>query len=63
MHQLADQGDLLTIEELAQFFGISKDTAYRWNVAGTGPRRIQIGRRVMYRKADVQDWIDGQAAK
>lgn len=53
-----DNTDLLSINELATIFRISKWTIYRWNSDGTGPNRIKIGRHVYYRREDVVAWMD-----
>lgn len=46
----------LTPEELADRLGIPKETVYRWNSRGGGPRRMKIGRHVRYKLTDVIAW-------
>lgn len=46
----------LTVEELAEREGVTVQSVYRWNLHGTGPRRMRIGRRVVYRESDVIAW-------
>lgn len=46
----------LTVEELADRMGVSKNTVYIWNTKGTGPKRLPVGRHVRYRLADVVAW-------
>lgn len=53
--------DLLTVEQLAEMFAVPVRTVYEWNQAGTGPKRIKIGKRTYYRKTDIQAWIDSKA--
>jgi predicted DNA-binding transcriptional regulator AlpA len=55
--------ELYSVEDLARLFGVTKETVFRWNSGGTGPRRILIGRRVYYRSADVQEWINARESK
>ena len=31
-----------------------------WRHLGTGPRSFRLGRRVLYRADDLQDWITAQ---
>ena len=46
---------------------ISERTADRWHTLRIGPPRIKLNKRVVYRRADVDRWIEeqasGQAAK
>lgn len=51
---------LLRIEDVAEETGIPIDTLRYWRRQGTGPKAARIGRRVVYRARDVQDWIDAQ---
>lgn len=54
---------LLSVEELAERWGIPKTTFYRWRYVGYGPPGIAVGRHVRYRPADVERWLDeAQAA-
>lgn len=50
--------ELMTIEEVADLFHVSKKTIYRWNSDGTGPRRVRIGSQVFYRTSDVEAFIE-----
>ncbi|MGZ4324356.1 MAG: helix-turn-helix transcriptional regulator [Solirubrobacteraceae bacterium] len=55
--------DLYSVEDLARRLGVTKETLFRWNSGGKGPRRILIGRRIYYRHCDVQAWIAAREAK
>jgi excisionase family DNA binding protein len=46
----------LSPADLAARLGVSVFTIYQWNSAGTGPRRMRVGRHVRYRLADVEAW-------
>lgn len=49
-----DSDRLLTKDELAQRWGVTRRTLEKWQKAGKGPRRIHLGtNRVMYSLADV----------
>ena len=50
--------DLLGVEELADYMGVPKATLYKWNSEGTSPPRYRIGRRILYRLDEVDDWIE-----
>ena len=52
--------DLLTLEEAAELLRTSPATLRWWRHAGTGPKSAKLGRRVVYRRADVERWVDAQ---
>ena len=49
--------ELLTIEEFAERMRISVPTARHWRAQNYGPRGVRIGRKVMYRTADVEAFL------
>lgn len=51
---------LLRIEQVAERTGVAVSTLRHWRAAGTGPKSARIGRRVVYRADDVEDWINAQ---
>jgi predicted DNA-binding transcriptional regulator AlpA len=55
--------ELYSVDDLARLFGVTKQTVFRWNSGGIGPRRILVGRRIYYRSADVREWLNGREAK
>lgn len=54
--------ELIGIEEAAKMCGQSVSTLRWWKAQGVGPRSAKIGRRVMYKRTEVSDWIDAQFA-
>ena len=52
--------ELLTITEAAELLRAPVATLRYWRRLGTGPRSFRLGRRVLYRSADVRGWIDAQ---
>lgn len=52
---------LLTIDEAAEIVRTPVGTLRYWRYLGTGPRSFRLGRRVFYRQADVEEWINAQA--
>lgn len=52
---------LLTVPELAAFLDVPRQTVYKWNYTGTGPRSIRVGRFARYRLADVERWLESRA--
>lgn len=59
--EVADK--LLTLEEAAARLRVPENTLRFWRAQGkTGPKSARIGRRVMYRAADVEKWVQEQFA-
>lgn len=54
--------ELLGIEELAKLLGTPVNTVRYWRTIGYGPKSARVGRRVVYRRSEVLDWIDAQFA-
>lgn len=51
-------GELLTVAEVATMTRLSAGTLRYWRHAGSGgPPSIKLGRRVMYRRTDVEKWL------
>ncbi|ASR37969.1 excisionase [Prauserella marina] len=53
---------LLTVDELADYLNIPKNTLYQWRTKGYGPTGVRIGKHVRYRADDVDTWIERQGA-
>jgi excisionase family DNA binding protein len=51
---------LLSIEDVADYLGVPKNTLYQWRTKGYGPTGRRIGKYVRYRSEDVDAWIDQQ---
>ena len=48
---------LLTPTELQADYRIPTATAAKWRWNGSGPAFVKFGARVLYREADVEEWI------
>ena len=46
--------------DLATELGLSVDTLRRWEAQRTGPLCVRAGRKVYYRRAAVEDWLEEQ---
>jgi predicted DNA-binding transcriptional regulator AlpA len=55
-------GDLLTTAEVAALMRTPVSTVRYWRHLGSGPRSFRLGRRVVYLRQDVQDWIIARRA-
>jgi predicted DNA-binding transcriptional regulator AlpA len=51
---------LLTLPEAAEMCRASEDTLRFWRYKRIGPPSAKIGRRVLYREADIMAWLDTQ---
>lgn len=51
---------LLRIGHVSEWTGVSENTLRFWRHQGTGPKSAKLGRRIVYREADVLAWIDAQ---
>ena len=49
---------LLRLPEGAEMTGVPANTLRYWRHVGKGPRSGRLGRRVVYREADVRAWLD-----
>lgn len=45
---------------VADYTGIHEATLRYWRYENKGPASFKLGRRVMYRKADVDAWLAAQ---
>ena len=52
--------DLLTLTEAAELLRAAPTTLRYCRSTGTGPASAKIGRRIAYRRADVEAWIEQQ---
>src|SRR5690349_12803443 len=48
---------LLTQQEAADETRLSERTLERHRLTGTGPKFVRLGRRVLYRREDVEAWV------
>lgn len=58
----ADPAVLLDERQAAYLAGLSPFTLRNMRQAGRGPRHVQIGRRIRYRRLDVEVWIESHIA-
>jgi len=50
-------GDYLTVDELAAYLQLSKETLYHWRLEGTGPKATKLGKQLRYSSANVEAWL------
>lgn len=50
---------ILTLAEVADITRMEPSTLRWWRFAGEGgPKSFKLGRRIMYRRADVEQWLE-----
>ncbi len=49
--------DLMTLVEVAAYLRTPVATLRYWRHLGTGPVGFRLGRRVVYRREDVDGWL------
>jgi excisionase family DNA binding protein len=52
--------ELMTTNEVADLLHRSEETLRYWRARGTGPRSFKAGRGVLYKREDVESWINTQ---
>lgn len=52
--------DLLGVKQVAAMTGAAEATVRYWRHTGRGPASFKIGRRVVYRREAVEQWIAEQ---
>jgi predicted DNA-binding transcriptional regulator AlpA len=50
--------EFLSIDDLALILGYPVQTLRYWRKTGKGPRSAKIGKRILYRRAEVEAWIN-----
>lgn len=58
--QRLDAWDLFDIPEVSKKTHTPEATLRFWRHKGTGPKSFLVGRRVMYRRVDIEAWLDAQ---
>lgn len=53
---------LMTIDDVAEFLGIPRQTLYAWRCEGKGPRAHRVGKHLRYLPDDVRRWVEDQPA-
>lgn len=54
------EGELVTVGQVSVLTGIPVGTLRYWRHANQGPPSFTLGKRVLYRKASVVQWIADQ---
>jgi excisionase family DNA binding protein len=52
----ADASELWTIDEVAAYLGVPKQTVYCWRTSGYGPAGFRVGKHLRWRASTVIAW-------
>ncbi|MDZ7710845.1 MAG: helix-turn-helix domain-containing protein [Roseovarius sp.] len=52
--------DWISRDALARELSVTPDTLGRWEARREGPPCTRIGRKILYRRASVRDWLRAQ---
>lgn len=50
-------GSVLPTKEAAKVIGCAVQTLYNWRFQGKGPAYVKMGRKVVYREQDLQNFL------
>lgn len=50
-------GEWMERGELAHALGVTTDTLQRWQAQRIGPPSVKLGRKVLYRREAVREWL------
>jgi predicted DNA-binding transcriptional regulator AlpA len=51
--------ELLTMPELAKAINTPVSTLRHWRLIGYGPKSAKLGKHIVYRRQDVDQWVNG----
>ncbi|MEZ5669891.1 MAG: helix-turn-helix domain-containing protein [Alphaproteobacteria bacterium] len=54
---MSEPSSCLNVDEAAAFIGLSTSTLAKLRLYGGGPVFCKLGRRVVYRQSDLEDWL------
>jgi predicted DNA-binding transcriptional regulator AlpA len=55
--------DALNTVAAARFLGLSPSTLAKMRLSGNSPRFLKLGRRVLYRRVDLESWLESRLAR
>jgi predicted DNA-binding transcriptional regulator AlpA len=60
---MADTPKVVTAKVAARFVGLSESTLAKLRLNGNGPVYCKLGRRVVYRPADLEQWLQSRTTR
>ena len=60
---MADMPKVVTARVAARYVGLSESTLAKLRLNGNGPVYCKLGRRVVYRPVDLDQWLESRTAR
>jgi predicted DNA-binding transcriptional regulator AlpA len=60
---MADMPKVVTARVAARYVGLSESTLAKLRLNGNGPVYCKLGRRVVYRPTDLDQWLESRTAR
>jgi predicted DNA-binding transcriptional regulator AlpA len=60
---MSESPKVLLSKEAAKFVGLSESTLAKLRLNGNGPTYCKLGRRVVYRLADLEEWLQSRTTR
>lgn len=60
---MADLPNVITAKVAAHLVGLSESTLAKLRLNGNGPTYCKLGRRVVYRPADLEQWLQSRTTR
>jgi predicted DNA-binding transcriptional regulator AlpA len=54
---------VVSVHDAARFVGLSESTLAKLRLNGNGPIYCKLGRRVVYRTADLEQWLQSRTTR
>jgi predicted DNA-binding transcriptional regulator AlpA len=54
---------VITVQVAARYVGLSESTLAKLRLNGNGPTYCKLGRRVVYRPADLDQWLQSRTTR
>ena len=58
-----DHHELMTTDEVAEYFRVNPSTVRRWRLDGVGPRFVKIGSVYRYPRELLDLWVSARVAQ
>ena len=59
---MAEPDDVLTVQQVARLLCVRSSLLYLWRNRGEGPVSFKSKHRVLYKREDVERWIEARRA-
>jgi excisionase family DNA binding protein len=60
---MAEGPDVLDANTAARYMGLSASTLAKMRLSGNSPAFLKLGRRVLYRRVDLDAWLESRVAR